>query len=369
LHYKQAASSKFLLLLGSAHFIGSPITLVESIGTGFWDLWYEPAVGLTHSPQAFAEGVERGTRSMLSKTVYGFAKSASEITGSISNVTAQLSFDPAYIEERDRERKQQAQHVGEGLAYGMWDFGKGVFDGVTGIVTRPVVGAQKEGTKGFFKGVGQALTGVVVKPISGTFDMVSRITEGVKNSANRAAHVERVRMPRFIGSDGVIPPFDGSKAEGQEILWRLKDGLYQNENYVFHFPPLDAMMKTKAAPRMTRILASNRHLFCVKGIEPGAMQVSWKCSLLGVSSLKRSEKNGLIVELKTNPVVELKAPAFYSYELSYIVLVLQRQIKEAQGQRDAQQFEIRVSEPEIQILPEDLEKEEEEEEDEDFVKL
>ena len=34
-HYKQAASSKFLLLLGSAHFIGSPITLVESIGTGF----------------------------------------------------------------------------------------------------------------------------------------------------------------------------------------------------------------------------------------------------------------------------------------------------------------------------------------------
>ena len=38
-HYRQAASSKFLLLLGSAHFVGSPITLVESIGTGFWDLW------------------------------------------------------------------------------------------------------------------------------------------------------------------------------------------------------------------------------------------------------------------------------------------------------------------------------------------
>jgi hypothetical protein len=77
---------------------------------------YEPALGLTHSPKAFAEGVERGTRSMLSKTVYGVAKSASEITGSIGNVTAQLSFDPKYIETRERERKQQAQHVGEGLA-------------------------------------------------------------------------------------------------------------------------------------------------------------------------------------------------------------------------------------------------------------
>ena len=34
--------------------------------------------------------------------------------------------------------------------------------------------------------MGQALSGVVVKPIAGTFGMVSRITEGVKNSANRA---------------------------------------------------------------------------------------------------------------------------------------------------------------------------------------
>ncbi len=91
---------------------------------------------------------------------------------------------------------------------------------MTGLVTRPISGAQDEGAKGFFKvfkskdlvsaicffilfekGVGQALSGVVVKPIAGTFGMVSRITEGVKNSANRAQVVARVRLPRFIGKN------------------------------------------------------------------------------------------------------------------------------------------------------------------------
>ena len=353
-HYKQAASSKLLLLLGSAHFIGSPITLVESIGTGFWDLWYEPVLGLTHSPQAFAEGMERGTRSMLSKTVYGIAKSASDLTGSFGNLTAQLSFDPRYIEGRERERKQQAQHVGEGLAYGAWDFGKGIFDGVTGLVTRPVTGAQQDGAVGFFKGVGQALSGVVVKPIAGTFGMVSRITEGVKNSANRATRVGRVRLPRFIGSDGVIGTYDGQRAEGQEILWRLSDGAYQTEFYVFHYPPLSALSYAKQSTRITRILASNRHLFYIKGLECGLMQVAWKCSLLSIESLQRSETQGLLVQLKSSPPIVLKAPAFYSYELTYVTIFLTRLVREAQGRRVADQGQWLgdVSVPELNELKE-----------------
>ncbi len=332
-HYSSNASSKFLKLLGSAHFIGSPITLVESIGTGFWDLWYEPVLGLTHSPQAFAEGVEKGTRSMLSKTVYGVAKSASEITGSFGNVTAQLSFDPKYIENRERERKQQAQGVGEGLAYGVWDFGKGLFDGVTGLVTRPVQGGQEEGAKGFFKGVGQALSGVVVKPIAGTFGMVSRITEGVKNSANRATVVQRVRLPRFIGADRVITSFDAHAAEGQEMLWRLEDGAFQADFYVFHFPPLDAISEKSKQQRPMRLLASNRHLFYLCGTTTLSMQVVWKCTLLGIGDIRRSQKEGVLINLKSGNV-SLSAPQFHSYEVSYLCLVLQRLVREAQGQRD-----------------------------------
>lgn len=290
-HYRQAAASKLLLLLGSAHFIGSPITLVESIGTGFWDLWYEPVLGLTHSPKAFAEGVSRGTRSMLSKTVYGVAKSASDLTGSIGSVTAQLSFDPEYIQGRERDRKQQAQHVGEGLAFGAWDFGKGLFDGVTGLVTRPIAGAQQEGAAGFFKGIGRGLTGVVVKPIAGTLGMASRITEGVKNTANRAARVDRVRLPRFIGASGVIQSYNGTQAEGQALLYSLKGGAFQTEFYVFHYPPMDATVYAKTAQKETtppaalplrtaRMLVSNRHVICVKGSTVTGAEVVWCAPLV-----------------------------------------------------------------------------------------
>lgn len=352
-HYKRAASKKLLLLLGSAHFIGSPITLVESIGTGFWDLWYEPVLGLTHSPQAFAVGVQKGTKSMLSKTVYGVAKSASDLTGSIGNVTAQLSFDPQYIEERERERKQQAQHVGQGLTYGMWDFGKGLFDGITGLVTRPVVGAQQEGAVGFFKGVGRGLSGVVVKPIAGTFGMVSRITEGVKNTANKATFVQRIRMPRFIGSSGVIPPYDGAKAEGQEILCRLQEGAFQHEYYVFHHPPLNAASyDNQSAQRTGRILATNRHVFFLKGTSHSSMQVVWRCQLLNVLNIRQTsgKEGALFIETKGVTPIVLKAQKFFRYEMIYISFVLGRLCAEAQGKRMEHWTE--DEEEELDVIPE-----------------
>ena len=31
----------------------------------------------------------------------------------------------------------------------------GVFDGVTGVVTKPISGARSEGVQGFFKGLGK----------------------------------------------------------------------------------------------------------------------------------------------------------------------------------------------------------------------
>ena len=36
---------------------------------------------------------------------------------------------------------------------------------------------------GFFKGVRKGLTGIVVKPITGVIDVISKTTEGIKNTA------------------------------------------------------------------------------------------------------------------------------------------------------------------------------------------
>lgn len=59
-------------------------------------------------------------------------------------------------------------------------FSQGVFDGVTGVVTKPIEGAREGGVGGFFKGVGKGLIGVVTRPTAGVVDFASGSLDAVK---------------------------------------------------------------------------------------------------------------------------------------------------------------------------------------------
>lgn len=52
------------------------------------------------------------------------------------------------------------------------EFGYGMFDGITGLVTQPLRGAEKEGAAGLFKGIGKGIAGVVLKPGAGMLDSI-----------------------------------------------------------------------------------------------------------------------------------------------------------------------------------------------------
>jgi hypothetical protein len=47
------------------------------------------------------------------------------------------------------------------------EFGYGMFDGITGLVTQPLRGAEKEGAAGLIKGIGKGIGGLVLKPGAG----------------------------------------------------------------------------------------------------------------------------------------------------------------------------------------------------------
>lgn len=47
------------------------------------------------------------------------------------------------------------------------EFGYGVFDGVSGLVTQPLHGAEKEGVAGLVKGFGKGIGGLITKPAAG----------------------------------------------------------------------------------------------------------------------------------------------------------------------------------------------------------
>lgn len=54
-----------------------------------------------------------------------------------------------------------------GLRVAGKEFGLGFYDGISGLVTQPLKGAQKEGAMGFLKGFGKGIGGIVLKPAAG----------------------------------------------------------------------------------------------------------------------------------------------------------------------------------------------------------
>ena len=52
----------------------------------------------------------------------------------------------------------------------MQEFGYGIYDGISGLVTQPLGGAKKEGFLGLIKGFGKGIGGVVLKPQAGKTD-------------------------------------------------------------------------------------------------------------------------------------------------------------------------------------------------------
>lgn len=59
---------------------------------------------------------------------------------------------------------------------------QGVFDGVTGVFTKPIEGAREEGVEGFFKGLGRGAVGLVARPTAGVVDFASGSLDAVKRS-------------------------------------------------------------------------------------------------------------------------------------------------------------------------------------------
>lgn len=64
-------------------------------------------------------------------------------------------------------KPEKVTGLGSGVVVAWKELGLGFYDGVSGLVTQPYKGAQKEGGQGFIKGVGKGLGGLILKPAAG----------------------------------------------------------------------------------------------------------------------------------------------------------------------------------------------------------
>ncbi|XP_058806498.1 intermembrane lipid transfer protein Vps13 isoform X2 [Phymastichus coffea] len=234
-HYTgQAIKQLYVLVLG-LDVIGNPYGLVVGAMKGVEDLFYEPFQGAIQGPGEFAEGLLLGMRSMLGHTVGGMAGAVSKITGAMGKGLAALTFDKDYQRKRQEQLNKQPANLQEGLARSGKSLISGVFDGVTGVVTKPISGAKEEGVEGFFKGFGKGVVGLVTRPTSGIVDFASGSFGAVRRATDLNEETKRVRPPRFLQPDSLVRPYVRDDAEGNKILGELEKGKYANTDmYYFH---------------------------------------------------------------------------------------------------------------------------------------
>lgn len=107
---------------------------------------------------------------------------------------------------------------------GITQIAMGVYRGVTGVVTRPVEGAIRDGAGGFMRGVSRGIVGLVLEPLVGASGGVAKIVEGIANtsSALDPRHEltdARVRPRRvFYGKHRVMRPYSRLDAFAKAAL-------------------------------------------------------------------------------------------------------------------------------------------------------
>ncbi|XP_077174397.1 intermembrane lipid transfer protein VPS13C isoform X2 [Paroedura picta] len=269
-HYSEQFLKQMYVLVLGLDVLGNPFGLIRGLSEGVEAFFYEPFQGAVQGPEEFAEGFVIGVRSLLGHTVGGAAGVVSRITGSVGKGLAAITMDKEYQQKRREEMGRQPKDFGDSLAKGGKGLLRGVLGGVTGIVTKPVEGAKKEGAAGFFKGIGKGLVGVVARPTGGIIDMASSTFQGIQRVAESTEEVSPLRPARLIREDGIIRPYDRGEAEGFDLFENSHIKKLEGEN----FRSRCAFPGSKKA----HLVITNRRLLCVKEVEIlGHVTTDWDC--------------------------------------------------------------------------------------------
>ncbi|KAK6825944.1 vacuolar protein sorting-associated protein 13 [Apiospora arundinis] len=293
-HYSQEVIYQIHKIIGSADFLGNPVGLFNNLSSGITDVFYEPYQGLIMSdkPEDLGIGIAKGAASFVKKSVYGFSDSFSKITGSLGKGLAAATLDKQFQDRRRITRaRNRPKHALFGITTGANSFFTSVASGAGGLVKKPLEGAEQGGAPGFMKGLVKGGVGLLTKPAVGVFDMASNFSEGIRNTMTvfDGSELDRVRLTRFIPSDGIVRPYNQREALGQFWLKQTDNGKYFNEVYVAHLElPRDNMVVMVTYSRIL-LIRSDR------------LTTEWDVPLKEIQIVKR-ERTGLSIVLRGGTV-------------------------------------------------------------------
>uniref|UniRef100_F1KPF0 Vacuolar protein sorting-associated protein 13A n=1 Tax=Ascaris suum TaxID=6253 RepID=F1KPF0_ASCSU len=288
-HYmKQAIKQLYVLVLG-LDIIGNPFGLVRDLSTGVEDFFYQPFQGAIQGPEEFAEGVALGVKSLFGATVGGASGAVSRITGTLGKGVAALTLDEDYQRKRQQAINRRPQNFSEGMARGAKGVGQGFYEGITGVVSKPLEGARTGGVGGFAKGLGKGLVGAVVRPVSGVVDFASSSLDAVKTATSGFEETKPLRPPRVILSDNIVRPYSQKLALGAKIFKDVEHGaIADTDHFVAHAPITD---------KCVFIVTERRVLLVKRSDLVGSWGVEWQILFSEMKPPEVIEK-GVKLELK-----------------------------------------------------------------------
>jgi vacuolar protein sorting-associated protein 13A/C len=127
----------------------------------------------------------------------------------------------------------------------------------------------------------------VTKSAVGVLDFTNNVSEGIRNTATPSDTnvIERVRYPRYIGTDGLLKPYSLREAIGQHWLKDVDGGKYINDMYIGH-------CHVQSDERVAMLTDCRVML-----IKTSRLTVEWQEPFTGIQTIKR-EPSGIAIYLR-----------------------------------------------------------------------
>lgn len=220
--YRRELFKEIYKIPGSINLLGNPYVFIKYLAEGAWEVLNQPSEGFIKGPIEGGVGVLKGGVYFLRNVVAGTFNSLEVISESCSRGVAYLTFDEKFITRREKIQMQKSRHVGQGAKSALFALYTGFEVAVTGVVRHPLENYRRTGLPGFLKGLLQGTTGLLTKPLSGLFEAVSKFSEGVKQTAlffQDGPNSTRSRPPRiFISSQEYYEEYNAEESKAINLL-------------------------------------------------------------------------------------------------------------------------------------------------------
>ncbi|XP_060051757.1 intermembrane lipid transfer protein VPS13B [Erinaceus europaeus] len=295
MHYAAGALFRAGWVVGSLEILGSPVSLVRSIGNGIADFFRLPYEGLTRGPGAFVSGVSRGTTSFVKHISKGTLTSITNLATSLARNMDRLSLDEEHYNRQEEWRRQLPESLGEGLRQGLSRLGISLLGAIAGIVDQPMQNFQRTSeaqgsaghkAKGVISGVGKGLMGVFTKPIGGAAELVSQTGYGILHGAGLSQLPKQHHRPTDLQAD---------QAPNSHVkyVWKMLQSLGRPEVHM----ALDVILVRDSGQEHEGCLLLTSEVLFVVSISEDTQQQAFPITEIDCAQDSR-QSNLLIVQLR-----------------------------------------------------------------------